>query len=271
MNKIIEITPNITLLQSKNSLLNSSVIENKDSLLVIDTLLLPKDCKELYQFCLSKNKAVKYIINTHWHSDHCYGNRFFDSFQPVIIAQQAFWHTIESEKNIIAPDKPNIINKKLLRLPHITFSEKLKIPEFNLEITHAPGHSYDSTRIYSSQDNIYWTGDNVLNSNDQRIAIPYFYWGHAQLLLAELESLADKNPTTIIPGHGLPCGLPKLQKDVIYLQNLLLKFSKLNVQASSQDEPSLQECYPKQENQQFWVEKMHSLNLEKLKLESTKL
>ncbi len=266
MYNIIQISDNVSLLQAKNSLLNSTVIENEDGLLIIDSLLLPKDSKDLYQFCLEKKKPVKYIINTHWHSDHCYGNRFFDSYKPIIIAQESFWQTIESEKNVIAPNKPNIINKKLLRLPHITFSKSLQIPEFDLIIQHAPGHSYDSTRIYSSQEDIYWTGDNLLNSNDGRIAIPYFYWGDPHAHLAELKSLSEKKPRLIIPGHGLPCGLAKVQKDMIYLQNLLLQYSKLASLCLEGDYPSLETCYPKEAGQDFWVEKMHDLNLEKLKM-----
>jgi len=264
MNKVIEINPNITLLQSKNSLLNATVMENQDSLLVIDTLLLPKDSKELYEFCLSKNKPVKYIINTHWHSDHCYGNRFFDSFKPIIIAHDLYWNTIEKEKNIIAPEKPNIIKKKLLRLPHITFSDKLAIDEFNLVISHAPGHSDDSTRIYSHQYDIYWTGDNVLNSNDHRIAIPYFYWGNPQQLLAELQNLLQKKPKTIITGHGMPCDYNKLKTDIIYLQNLLLRYSKSNYLCFERTPIPLRDCYPAQEEGTFWVEKMHQLNIDKL-------
>ncbi len=264
MNKIIEINKNVTILQAKNSLLNASVIENDDSLLVIDTFLLPKDSKDLYEYCLSKKKAVKYIVNTHWHSDHCYGNRFFDSFKPIIIAHQSYWNTIAKEKNIISPNRPNIINKKLLRYPHITFSEKLELKDFKLKISHAPGHSEDSTRIYSWEHNIYWVGDNVLNSDDNRIAVPYFYWGNAQELLQELESLALKIPETIIPGHGLPCDNNKIVKDIIYLQNILLKHSKTSLTCSEQAEILLEDCYPVSKGDVFWVEKMHQLNLNKL-------
>lgn len=264
MNKIINLHPNVAILQSKNSFLNATVVENEQALLIIDTLLLPQDSKELYEFCLTKKKPVKYIINTHWHSDHCYGNRFFDSFNPLIIAHQAYWNTIEKEKNIIAPHKANIINKKLLRHPHITFSDKLELREFGLLISHAPGHSADSTRIFSAPYNICWTGDNVLNSNDERIAIPYFYWGDAQQLLAELEGLSRLKAATIIPGHGLPCELNKVENDIIYLKNILLKHSKQGLSSSEPDLIPLRECYPAQENATFWVEKMHQLNLEKL-------
>lgn len=264
MNRIIEINKNVTILQAKNSLLNATVIENSDSLLLIDTLLLPKDSKELYEFCLTKKKAVKYIINTHWHSDHCYGNRFFDSFKPLIIAHQAYWDTIEKEKNVISPNRPSIINKKLLRCPNITFSEKLEIEDFQIKISHAPGHSGDSTRIYSAEHDIYWTGDNVLNSDDNKIAIPYFYWGDAQELLKELQSLALELPKTIIPGHGLACNQQKLTKDIIYLQNILLKDSKLSSSCGQETTITAEDCYPLNNGEVFWVEKMHQLNLQKL-------
>lgn len=263
MYRIIQFNEAITILQSKNALLNASIIENDNALLLIDTLLLPKDCKELYQYCLERKKPVKYIINTHWHSDHCYGNRFFDDFNPTIIAHELFWETISSEKNVIAPNKENIINKKLLRLPTITFSDKINIPEFDLTINHAPGHSFDSSRIYSHKYDVYWTGDNLLNSDDRKIAIPYFYWGNPNQLLKELQDLATLSALNIIPGHGLPTNLDKVKKDIIYLEKLL-KFSKGSERDSLKQVATLRETYPCQPNDEFWVEKMHDLNLDKL-------
>lgn len=269
MNKIFPINKQITQLQTKASLLNATVIENETSLLIIDTLLLPKDSKELLEFCEAKNKPVKYIINTHWHSDHCYGNRFFDCYQPTIIAHDSYLHTIESEKNIISPNRPNIINKKLLRKPHITFSNSLHLPEFNLTISHAPGHSYDSTRIYSHEFDIYWTGDNVLNSDDERIAIPYFYWGDPSKLYLELLDLHKKRPQLIIPGHGNTCDYSKVGNDLIYLHNIMLLHSKVGNSGCEESEILLTDCYPKAAGNKFWVEKMHHFNLDRLNFLAT--
>ena len=264
MNKIIAINEQVTQLQTKASLLNATVIENEDSLLIIDTLLLPKDSKELLRFCKTKNKPVKYIINTHYHSDHCYGNRFFDCYQPTIIAHEFYLVTIESEKNIIAPHRPNLINKKLIRRPHITFSDSLHLPDFNLTITHAPGHSYDSTTIYSHEYDIYWTGDNVLNSDDHRIAIPYFYWGNPNQLYLELLDLNKKRPKLIIPGHGNTCDYTKVKSDLIYLHNIMLAHSKLGNHPAEKSEILLKDCYPNSADSEFWVEKIHDFNLERL-------
>ena len=264
MLKRFQVTENITLLQAKNALLNATVIEGKTSLLLIDTFLLPKDSKELRDFCNQLNKPVKYIINTHWHSDHCYGNRFFDSHNPLIIAHENYWDTITREKSTLHPYEDTKINKKILRIPHITFSEKLHLEEFDLTCYWASGHSSDSLTISSSKDKIVWTGDNVLNTNDDKIAVPYFYWGDVNQHLTTLKKILLLEPTTIIPGHGKPCQQSKVEEDILYLKNIIAKMSKLKSTKNITSEIKLKECYPNSQTRTFWVEEMHKLNLDNL-------
>lgn len=257
MLKKIILSRNITLFQAKRALLNATVIENDDSLLVIDTFLFPEDTKELLTFCQEKNKPVKYIINTHWHSDHCYGNRFFDEFNPLIIAQEHYAETIASEKNILNPNRESIVDKKQLRVPNITFSDKLFIPEFDLELIHVGGHTKDSIIIYNNHEKIAWAGDNVLNSNDNSIALPYFYWGRPYEMMHALSDLAKMCPRLIITGHGNPCQSMKLFDDIKYIDCLMRN------NAMGKD-TSINACYPNSSDRKVWIPEVHEKNIEKL-------
>ena len=107
---INKISDNITLF-SGTSFVNSVLIEFEKFLIVIDTMLLPKDSKELSLLIKKKNKPIKYILNTHWHSDHCYGNRFIKDENTLIIAHKRFLETITAEKNTLYPNHKKFINK----------------------------------------------------------------------------------------------------------------------------------------------------------------
>ncbi len=265
MIKEFKITENITILQSERALLNASIIENQTSLLVIDTFLFPNDSKYLVDFCKSLDKPVKYIINTHWHSDHCYGNRFFDLYNPTIITHENYWKTISSEKNMIRPDRESIVNKRHLRVPNITFKDTIRIDDFALKCSWVHGHSSDSIIIHHEKENILWTGDNVLNSNNNKIAIPYFFWGDINKQIQALKLIIDRQPQRIIPGHGNETTIDKVKDDLVYLEQLLNNFNSLKKTPEQIDNISASECYPNSSYKNFWVEEMHKLNIQNLK------
>ncbi|HEX8137413.1 MAG TPA: MBL fold metallo-hydrolase [Pyrinomonadaceae bacterium] len=61
---------------------NSVFIINEDDVIVVDTTLTPGTAKELLAALRRlTNKPVRYVINTHWHDDHIFGNQVFrDAF-----------------------------------------------------------------------------------------------------------------------------------------------------------------------------------------------
>lgn len=266
MIKITEITKNITLFTGTSSV-NSTLIEYENFVIVIDTMLLPKDSKELAKLIKKKNKPVKYILNTHWHSDHCYGNRFVKDENTTIIAHKKFLETITSEKNVLYPGRKNIIENSNLVFPNITFSEKLILNENpELHFLHFPGHSPDSSIIWIPSEKIIVAGDNILNSNSRKIAVPYFFWGNPEELLLSLKKIKDLQPKIILPGHGMPTDLNKVDKDILYLQNIIEKYRKMATSIQSKKFLNLSETdlIPNTKPEDFWVHKMHTMNISKM-------
>ena len=69
---------------------NATVIVTTDSVIVIDTqTTLTSTRAVLEQIRKLTDKPVRYVINTHWHGDHVYGNQIYrDAFPSVqFIAQ----------------------------------------------------------------------------------------------------------------------------------------------------------------------------------------
>ena len=271
----INIKDNLTQLCSDGAFVNSYVLEKDDYLVVFDTLIRPVDINELKTYTDSLNKPVRFIINTHWHSDHCYGNRKIAMDDTVIIAHRDFWTTISREKYVISNKRKRTINNNIIKKPTITFRESCELHEdMNLRIIHTPGHSPDSSSIYSDDRAFVICGDTVLNSCNEKYAIPYFYWGSLDNLVDSLTQLCSLNCGIYLTGHGYYVNKSKLESDMYYLKNLKEKF--LNIVRNTKDrnfdvikeilkkEIKPEDCLPDVGSDSFWVPRMHVLNMEKM-------
>ncbi len=274
----IKIRDNLTQLCSDGACVNSYVLEKDDFLIVFDTLIRPKDINELKEFTDNLAKPVKYILNTHWHSDHCYGNRIIAANDTVIIAHKEFWTTISREKYVISKKRVRTINNDIIRKPNITFDSGMQLLEnINLSVIHTPGHSPDSSSIISEEDSFAICGDTVLNSCNEKYAIPYFYWGsHAELVMS-LEKLIKLNCKTYLTGHGYCVTKEKIESDLIYLRNLDIKFTEIiavqkdlgfdQTMEILKENIRLEECLSGMDSESFWVPRMHYLNMKKMLME----
>lgn len=204
---------------------NAYIIIFPEFLIIIDTLLLPADSQQLAALAESYNKPVKYLINTHFHSDHCLGNRFLKQQNTIQINQEDYWNTIVSERAMIHPRRSKRIDPKWLTRPEITFADEYKLDDIILLST--PGHSPDSICIYIPEEKSLISGDTILNNCSGKYSLPYFFWGDAQKLIASLQKLLTLDFNTIYSGHGYSLqGKTKISSDLTYLKNLIAEIDK---------------------------------------------
>lgn len=272
MVKQTQIDNEITLFTANYSNVNAVLIEYDTFLVCIDTLLLPADSRELASAIISRKKPLQYLINTHGHSDHCLGNRVLAQTGTFLIAHEKYaltnWAESAFLKNI-----PTKIKASQIMPPNITFSQNLLIPECDLQILHTPGHSPDASVINLPVKKLLITGDTILNSDSDQIAIPYFYWGDLDKMLSSLEMLSSLNTHKILPGHGNPCSSNKIQYDILYLHNFKKRmddFLEANEYLTVDQlkemafiEIGADDCLPGTNKEDFWVPKMHQLNIER--------
>jgi hydroxyacylglutathione hydrolase len=215
---------------------------------------------------------LQYLINTHGHSDHIFGNRYLRQPGTYIIAHEKYALTNWAEGAFLK-NVPTRINSTKVLPPDITFSDKFNIPACDLEIIHTPGHTPDASVIYLPKKKMLITGDTILNSDSDQIAVPYFYWGDLDDMLSSLLKLADMQIDLILPGHGVPCHGSKIKRDIQYLQNFKLlmdDFLKQNeyltvdqLKEFAYTQIGAEDCLPGTRKEDFWVPKMHNLNLER--------
>lgn len=277
--------PDLILARSRSALLNATIYKTKDILFVVDTMLTASDSRELLDRALACSKGKIVVVNTHWHSDHCFGNRYFKLYDALVVAHEKHYQTLFDERSMLHKGKSVVLDKQLVPEPDYIFSKKCHITsEFIncddhyppmekplVSITHAPGHTYDNSYVHIQEYNTLLTGDNVLNGEQGKYALPYFFWGDEELLIKSLKSILKHKPELIIPGHGEPVSMDKVKSDLTYLENLQNRAKELLMQGyynhlddlklMLNQQIRLADCLPDTSIDQVWVPAVHILNI----------
>ena len=163
-------------------------------------------------FTLSSN-PVRYVINTHWHHDHCGGNFFFNK-NAIIISHddtrknltQNYISSFWEEEYKAFPD---------YALPDITFKNKM-ILYFNdeeIELIHLPGgHSNGDIIVYFKKSKVVHLGDLLFS-----FGFPAIYFEHGGSVKQFADNLQKiikmiPNDVKIIAGHGPNFTVKELKK-----------------------------------------------------------
>ncbi|HOD54802.1 MAG TPA: MBL fold metallo-hydrolase [Candidatus Cloacimonadota bacterium] len=296
-----QINDYITVAQASTLKVNAVVIDCGDFLTLIDTLLLPSDIKALKHFLKEKQKPLKYLINTHWHSDHCLGNQMLRDEGTIIIAHQDYLDTLLIERKVLHQEKNNRsifksakvkhhsnnhteqcdileethskkqINRSDLVHPNILIKEEVRFHDsFTWHLIESPGHCYGALCVFIEELKVLITGDTVLGFPEGFFSIPYFYWGDPLIYMTTLKRLDSFDFNLIIPGHS---EIQSKELILFYLQYLVRIILKKDELLDVKDDYTLDElknlikaenCLEVIESRPLWVPEMHDLNLEKL-------
>jgi glyoxylase-like metal-dependent hydrolase (beta-lactamase superfamily II) len=167
---------------------------------VIDTLALPEETLAMRSFIEEElNVPVRYIINTHHHADHTWGNCFFPG--ATIIAHTLCRQAMK-ERGMPALEEARRSNSALkqvkLILPHITLEHgkmSISVGKKTLTIILTPGNSMDGISVMIEEDRVLFAGDAFM-------PVPYIVDGDIDQLITTIQSLNDLSLENIIQGHG---------------------------------------------------------------------
>ena len=167
---------------------------------VIDTLALPDEAVEMRSYIEETLVGpVRYVINTHYHADHAWGNCFFPG---ATVIAHAISREIMLEKgnaSLEAVKKQNPLFKQVkLVEPHMTFSEgslTLRIGKKTLILSPMPGHSVDGISVLVEEDRVLFAGDAFM-------PIPYVVDGNPDDLAASIKRIGKMGLENIVQGHG---------------------------------------------------------------------
>ena len=178
----------------------AGVVAGPQWAVVIDTLALPDETLSMREFIEHElNVPVRYVINTHYHADHTWGNCFFPG--ATVIAHVRCRELLE-ERGIpsleVAKRQNPALRQVKIVLPQMTFSEgevTLRVGKKNLIISLALGHSSDGIAVLVEEDRIMFAGDAFM-------PLPYIVDGDADESIATIKSMGRMGLENIVQGHG---------------------------------------------------------------------
>lgn len=178
----------------------AGVVAGPQWAVVIDTLALPDETLSIREFIEHElNVPVRYVINTHYHADHAWGNCFFPG---ATVVAHARCRDLLSERGIPSLEAAQKQNPALRQvkivLPQMTFANgevTLRVGKKNLIISPALGHSQDGIAVLVEEDRILFAGDSFM-------PLPYVVDGDIDEIMASIKQIGKMGLENIVQGHG---------------------------------------------------------------------
>jgi glyoxylase-like metal-dependent hydrolase (beta-lactamase superfamily II) len=207
---------------------NAGIIIGPDSIVVIDTLVSAREAQRFLRDIREiSDKPISYVIDTHYHLDHAFGNGEFAGQGAVIIAHAACRDEMEHKAaDVLANGKNYGLTAEDLAgteitYPNLTFTDRLQLHlgDMEVELIHvAPSHSKGSILVYLPAEKVVFAGD-VLFTDFH----PYMGDGDIPGWQQTLDFLAALDADKIIPGHGPLSG----KKDVADMKGYITLFDRM--------------------------------------------
>jgi cyclase len=194
----------------------------KDYVVVIDANF-PWAAREiLTKIKATTDKPIRYVLNTHYHGDHSYGNSIFTDIGAVIVNSEATDGENRASKGFAQWNDPaHSLSGAHQEYATITFSDRLVFDDGTQRVEMirlGPAHSKGDSVAYLPKEKIVATGDlcvtwgfgnNVADPNGS-----YAGW------LSALDRMTAWNLTTVVPGHGAVAGPEALHQQKDYLAGM---------------------------------------------------
>ena len=167
---------------------------------VIDTLALPDETLGMRDFIERElNVPVRYVINTHYHADHAWGNCFFPG-ATVVAHARCRDLLLERGKPSLenAQKQNNALRQVKIVPPQMTFTSgelTLRVGKKNLTILPASGHSEDGISVLVEEDRVLFAGDAFM-------PLPYMVDGNLDEVTDSIRKIGRMGLENIIQGHG---------------------------------------------------------------------
>lgn len=162
-----------------------------------------RECARIDNYIESNGLHVKYLINTHMHIDHLFGDEYIakkygtgisastdDSILSSRIAEQARMFRLRTDM----PEALKVDNP-------LKNGDRLMLGAEPIDIIAVPGHSPGSIALYCPESKFVVTGDALFKNSIGRTDLPG--GSYEQLISNITKRLLTLPPdTTVYPGHG---------------------------------------------------------------------
>lgn len=178
----------------------AGVIVGPQWAVVIDTLAMPEETLGMREFIEHElGVQVRYVINTHYHADHTWGNCFFPGATVIGHAKCRELLIEHGNPSLEGARKqnPNLRQVKIVP-PQLTFASgemTMRVGKKNLILSQSFGHSDDGISVLVEEDRVLFAGDAFMS-------LPYIVDGDVEDMLASIKKIGRMGLENIIQGHG---------------------------------------------------------------------
>lgn len=230
---------------------NAGVVVGEKGALVVDTLISAKEGQQLLDDIHAVTKQpLLWVVNTHYHLDHAWGNGVFATEGARVIgASRSTELLIErGTEGLAHPEKHGLTKEALegttLSPATVSFTGTVTIDLGGIvvELRSMPhGHCEDNLVVWVPKEKILFSGDLLFVG-----CHPFMGEGNIPNWLADLDALSKMGAEKIIPGHGRIAHAKDITDMKEYLRVFDVNAVKLAKGKSQADAPKLAEKLAKQ-------------------------
>jgi glyoxylase-like metal-dependent hydrolase (beta-lactamase superfamily II) len=226
---------------------NAGIVDLGGRTLIYDSLFSPQAAEDLRLVAEAlTGRPVDWIINSHWHNDHIWGNQVFGSETDIVSTHETRRLIIATKGHgaydeFMASAEANLESMRAqfeatedesqrrelalwidyhqavvdlrpilqIRAPNLTFEQRMVFygTDRSAElIDFEGGHTESDSVLFLPEEGIAFMSD-LLFIGFQ----PYLGGGHPDRMLSILEAVSELRPKLLVPGHG-PVGTPDALK-----------------------------------------------------------
>lgn len=200
---------------------NHAWIVFKDYVVVIDANFPKEAADVLADIKKTTKKPIKYVLDTHHHGDHAYGNTVWAKEGAQIIASKQTARLLKAngpkQWEDAAKDRKDLRENEL-KQADVSFDEKYELKDDTQHVVfHAFGHSHTigDAVAYLPKYKILCTGDACVNG-----AFNYMGQSHSGSWIKCLDAMEKLEIDVICPGHGKLARKDLLAKEKRYFSEL---------------------------------------------------
>jgi cyclase len=207
----------------KGILANCLWVIFKDYVVVVDANY-PWGAQEIIpQIKKTTDKPIRFVLNTHHHGDHSFGNSEFTKLGAIIINSEATDSEARSRGDWARWNRTDHSLKEFHQeFANLTFSDRLVFDDGTQRVEMirlGPAHTKGDVVAYLPKQHIVATGDLCvtwgIGNNVGDSGASYAGW------LDALDRMYSWNLTTVVPGHGATGGPEILKAQKAYLAGML--------------------------------------------------
>ena len=179
---------------------NAGAVVGPEWCVVIDTLPVPSETIEMRDYLEKRlGSPVRYVVNTHYHADHTYGNCWFKHATVVGLAACRELMDVRGREALEVAKRHNREMQRVdIVLPSLVFSKgsvTLKVGKRSLRLIPLAGHSPDGLGVLVLEDRVLFAGDAML-------PIPFIVDGDVDAMSASMKRIPRLNLESLVQGHG---------------------------------------------------------------------